>query len=960
MPYDKSAYVRGRRRGGGQRRDDFDRPHTDCPRHRDDDGYHERPRRRRYDDRERDRPWGTRHESRNQGSSGRWQGNRTRQSPQHTGRTSGSPVRSSVPEYSSQVPQPPQQPRTTSTTEDEQVVSILVQMYPMLRPDQVRECVFMSHNRREPFDQPLLLERCLRDIRNLFPRNPGDEFESQTQSSSSVATSYTTASFVVPRVSHLSPPARTSTVTRATITPSSSQMVSQPVKPTTASSAKSVYGVTEEEAELRRTTRPAQTRAVSPPRRQEHHKKDQYAWQPVRSKKRSNRWKQAQKHQQYSKPSSKQSHKHEKDSNKSNVQKDEVKKAQKRPNPSETPKPAPKRKRRPQCPIKTCREEQSHMRRHVIQAHLPAGFAGTDMDLAQRMASLEQFLQVARDQLKCRDNGELMNKVLKDHIYPDTRGMTIHESEEDRKMMQDFHQWRHPESVGKTPNIDPPNVIESLLHWRIAACLINVIGEEHFEVTRPTLQVSIQTEQASETTTTDVVEEPEKTSKVCRKVTQKEDSSTKEAEKVIVVPDDDTLLASIDESLATTSTKEAGPSSVAGEEPMDTDEIVSKSSAKPTSSSTKSPTRPSKNDIAASDVAPISTKPSSEPSQKTSDTGASTGQGKEMDFKAVLLRAREISTEMNLNQNRIGVAYDEKEADHRADKLAYLRSHQKISFVDTNFHMDRLQRKTGLDRLDPIMIRGPMPHIPSQLEAAVAVFCDEVPTWDKLRMLKRDHRLSFAFGVHPKHVKYVNQHPVGAIKDKILKEARCVAIGEIGIERTSRHSTLIEYQTKLLEDILSFYVESKLWSKVLVIHCRDYNNSPDASDLCLKTMENRLRGCDLKRCKIHRHCFNGPVKEMEKWHQSFPSIMFGFTALIVRPERHREVSDVIRKLPLERILLETDAPHLTAPEHAICDFNTSYGILCVAERIADLKGLQVEHVIKTTSDNARRFYNLSH
>ena len=53
-------------------------------------------------------------------------------SPQHTGRTSGSPVRPSVPDYSSQVPQPPQRPRTTSTTEDEQVVSILVQMYPML------------------------------------------------------------------------------------------------------------------------------------------------------------------------------------------------------------------------------------------------------------------------------------------------------------------------------------------------------------------------------------------------------------------------------------------------------------------------------------------------------------------------------------------------------------------------------------------------------------------------------------------------------------------------------------------------------------------------------------------------------------------------------------------------------------------------------------------------------------
>ena len=43
---------------------------------------------------------------------------------------------------------------------------------------------------------------------------------------------------------HLSPPAHTSTVTRATITPYSAQMVSLPVKPNAAASAKSVYGVT--------------------------------------------------------------------------------------------------------------------------------------------------------------------------------------------------------------------------------------------------------------------------------------------------------------------------------------------------------------------------------------------------------------------------------------------------------------------------------------------------------------------------------------------------------------------------------------------------------------------------------------------------------------------------------------------------------------------------------------------
>ena len=211
-----------------------------------------------------------------------------------------------------------------------------------------------------------------------------------------------------------------------------------------------------------------------------------------------------------------------------------------------------------------------------------------------------------------------------------------------------------------------------------------------------------------------------------------EDSSTKEAEKVIVVPDDDTLLVSIDKSLATTSTSEAGPSSVAGEEPMDTDDIVSKSSA-------KSPSSPSKEGTATGDVTPISSssKPSSEPSQKTTLVTVQWKERKKMDFKAPLLRAWEIHEEMDQERpNRIGVSYDEREADCRADKLAYLRSHQKILFVDTHFHMDRLQRKTGLDCLDPIMICGPMPHIPSQLEAALTVVCDEVPTWDKLHILK--------------------------------------------------------------------------------------------------------------------------------------------------------------------------------------------------------------------------------
>ena len=97
---------------------------------------------------------------------------------------------------------------------------------------------------------------------------------------------------------------------------------------------------------------------------------------------------------------------------------------------------------------------------------------------------------------------------------------------------------------------------------------------------------------------------------------------------------------------------------------------------------------------------------------------------------------------------------------------------------------------------------------------------------------------------------------------------------------------------------------------------------------------------------------------MIKWRDSFPSVMFGFTALILRRERHIEVDDVIKQLPMENILLETDSPYLKAPEHLSNRFNSPYGIEAIARRVAELKGLGLAEVLTKTSENAARLYGL--
>ena len=97
---------------------------------------------------------------------------------------------------------------------------------------------------------------------------------------------------------------------------------------------------------------------------------------------------------------------------------------------------------------------------------------------------------------------------------------------------------------------------------------------------------------------------------------------------------------------------------------------------------------------------------------------------------------------------------------------------------------------------------------------------------------------------------------------------------------------------------------------------------------------------------------------MEQWQSTFPKVKFGFTGLLLHPERHAELDTVVEKLPLDQILLETDSPHLIAPEHEGCRFNTPYGAAAVAQRIADLKRIPVREVVRTTTATARRFYCL--
>ncbi len=78
---------------------------------------------------------------------------------------------------------------------------------------------------------------------------------------------------------------------------------------------------------------------------------------------------------------------------------------------------------------------------------------------------------------------------------------------------------------------------------------------------------------------------------------------------------------------------------------------------------------------------------------------------------------------------------------------------------------------------------------------------------------------------------------------------------------------------------------------------------------------------------------------------------------VVTFKNGRKMKEVVQAVPIERILLETDSPYLS-PEPYRGKRNSSLYLPYIAQKIADIKGLPYEEVVKVTTENAQRLYQI--
>ena len=193
-------------------------------------------------------------------------------------------------------------------------------------------------------------------------------------------------------------------------------------------------------------------------------------------------------------------------------------------------------------------------------------------------------------------------------------------------------------------------------------------------------------------------------------------------------------------------------------------------------------------------------------------------------------------------------------------------------------------------------------------------------------------------GLHPCDVKNDYEEELKIIKSH-LDKGQYVAIGEIGIDLYWDKGTL-EIQKKAFRQQLKW---AKEYDLPVAIHIR--KSFDTIFDVLEEVNDQNLRGVF--------HCFTGSKEQGQK------AIEMGFMLGIggVVTFKNSGLDKVLKELPLEKLLLETDSPYL-APTPYRGQRNESSFITIVAQKLAEIYEVNLEEVAIKTTHNAKTLFNL--
>lgn len=190
------------------------------------------------------------------------------------------------------------------------------------------------------------------------------------------------------------------------------------------------------------------------------------------------------------------------------------------------------------------------------------------------------------------------------------------------------------------------------------------------------------------------------------------------------------------------------------------------------------------------------------------------------------------------------------------------------------------------------------------------------------------------------------------VYERLAKSNKAAAIGEIGldyyhIDKTQNAAAVKKRQKEIFIEQFKLARELDL---PVIIHCRQAHDDMLAILKCLKKRYRDILPKDKPWGVMH--CYSGD--EDLAWQYFNLGLIISFTGLITFSVLW---DDLIRRVPLEKIMIETDCPYMT-PEPYRGQRNEPILVKYVAKRIAEIKNLSIEKVADITTKNAREFFSI--
>ena len=182
---------------------------------------------------------------------------------------------------------------------------------------------------------------------------------------------------------------------------------------------------------------------------------------------------------------------------------------------------------------------------------------------------------------------------------------------------------------------------------------------------------------------------------------------------------------------------------------------------------------------------------------------------------------------------------------------------------------------------------------------------------------------------------------------QFLKLPKVVGLGEIGLDFSSKNRVDKKLQEKVFLQQLHLALELNM---PICLHIREADE--DGLSLLEKAQVPKTH-------PIHLHCFNSSWKVCQAWMKRFSCLKIGFTPLIMF-DNVQHLHEVVRKIPLERVLLETDSPYFLNRRLKSKIGMTHPGLVVhVAKEIATIKAISLDEVLVATDRNIQEVYGIS-